>query len=235
MGLFSDYLEECRDRCAAGDIDPCLIISTKNGYGNYNKIYKQLEEYSQTDLGNEQRMQLQKQLIQNSAELEKLKASYLISEKAVYEVLNTKPPKSILIRDILEALKWQLHQCYLQICELRKKIDQKLGRQKIPTLPLPSESSIRQNVLERLINSVLMHMSNGVITNTSECRKVIKDCAGLIRCLEQEDYSWNDKDVFSYYLEKQFKIKKGQHRCMNCGALLHEDIPYCLNCYERNL
>ena len=70
MGLFSDYLEECRDRCAAGDIDPCLIISTKNGYGNYNKVYKQLEEYSQTDLGKEQRMQLQKQLIQNSAELE---------------------------------------------------------------------------------------------------------------------------------------------------------------------
>ena len=50
-----------------------------------------------------------------------------------------------------------------------------------------------------------MHMSNGVITNTSECRKVIKDCAGLIRCLEQEDYSWNDKDLISYYLEKQFK------------------------------
>ena len=235
MGLFSDYLEECRDRCTAGDIDPCLIISQKNGYGNYKKAYQRLAEYSKKDITDEQRMCLRIELIQESAKLEKLKSGYLISEKAIYELLNTKTPKSILMQDILDTLKSQIHQSYLQICELRKGIDQKIGNSSIPVLLMPSEHVIRCSLLERLINSVLIYMNNGVIVNTGECRKVIKDCANLIRCMEQESYSWNDKKIFSYYLEKHFAIKKGQHRCVNCGTLLYEDIPYCLNCYERNL
>lgn len=235
MGLFSDYLEECRDRCAAGDIDPCLILSIKHGYGNYRKAYRKLEEYSKLGVGDEERNKLQIELIQNSAELEKIKSGYLISEKAIYEILNAKFLQSELIQDILDALKRQIHQSYLQICGLRRDIDKKIGKYEIPILSIPTENVIRCNLLKNLINSVLKHMSNGVITETGECRKVIKDCAGLIRCLEQEKYFWSDKEIFSYYLETCFEVKKSQCRCTNCGMFLYDDIPYCLNCYERNL
>ena len=75
---------------------------------------------------------------------------------------------------------------------------------------------------------------SSVVLDTSEFRKVTCDFAEIIRCFEQEQYNQPDKKVVRYHLERDFQMKNSHFKCMNCGEPLLEDIPYCLNCYERN-
>ena len=67
--------------------------------------------------------------------------------------------------------------------------------------------------------------------DTSIFRKVISDCALLIRVLEDELYHQSDKKVVENYMVRRLSITKGTARCPSCRELLYSGIPYCLNCY----
>jgi len=237
MGLFSDYLEENRDRVGSGEIDPCLILSSNYGFNNYDTVYGSLDKYVEYANNIKAQNEIGKELINNLPELEKIKAEYLVASKIMLKCLNNLDLQTELVSDILETLEKQLDQAYKQICKLRKDIDNKIkiGSREIAVLPLEPESSIQKRLLKQIMNCILVHMSNGVIINTSECRRVINDASNIIRSLLMENYAWPNKKVFAYYLEKQFQAKKGKTRCKNCGELLYREIPYCINCFERNL
>ena len=60
MGLISDYLEQCRDRSKAGDLDPCMIIggSFRGKLSSYHEIYRTLTAYSNSnDAANDKKQQ----------------------------------------------------------------------------------------------------------------------------------------------------------------------------------
>ena len=67
--------------------------------------------------------------------------------------------------------------------------------------------------------------------DTSIFRKVVADCAALIRVLEDEPYHLPDKNVVQNYMVRRFDLVKGTVCCPNCKEFLYVDIPYCLNCY----
>ena len=71
MGLISDYLEQCRDRSNAGDLDPCMIIggSFRGKLSSYHEIYRTLTAYSNSS-DDEQKKLLHQQLTERSSELE---------------------------------------------------------------------------------------------------------------------------------------------------------------------
>ena len=90
MGLISDYLEQCRDRSKAGDLDPCMIIggSFRGKLSSYHEIYRTLTAYSNSN-DDEQKKLLHQQLTERSSELETIKSGYLLGEKVVLSVSNS--------------------------------------------------------------------------------------------------------------------------------------------------
>lgn len=236
MGLISDYLEQCRDRSRAGDLDPCMIISAsfRNSVRSYHEITHTLITYSKSADDNQKKM-LRQQLLDRSAELETIKSGYLLGEKIVLSVWNTGNLHSSLMIDTVKLLLTELRNSYQAICELRQKINRQIGEAIVVHFEPPIEYDIRKNMLKLIGSSMCTYLRDfSVIMDTSEFRKVISDFAEIIRCFEQEQYNQQDKKVVRYYLEKDYAIRNSQHKCVNCGAFLLEDIPYCLNCYERN-
>ena len=236
MGLISDYLEQCRDRSKAGDLDPCMIIgsSFRGKLCSYPEIYRTLTAYS-TSSNDEQKQLLRQQLTERSSELETIKSGYLLGEKVVLSASNPGKLQSSLIVDTVKLLLAELRKSYQAICDLRQKINHQLGETIIVQFEPAVESDIRKNMLKMIGSSIVAYLHDtSVILDTSEFRKVIYDFAEIIRCFEQEQYNQPEKKIVRYYLEKDFKMKNGHLKCVNCGNPLLEDIPYCLNCYERN-
>ena len=163
-----------------------------------------------------------------------MKSGYLIAEKSILEIINRNKLQSTYMKDILNALQHQLQGAYRAICKLRLEIDQKVGLKLTTKIEPENEESIRNGLLERLLKTALLHMEQGVFTSTSSFRKVVADCAEIIRCLQREEYIQRDKAVLNYYLVEKMGIKQGHHVCKNCGKALLMNVPYCLNCYERN-
>ena len=137
--------------------------------------------------------------------------------------------------DTVKLLLAELRKSYQAICDLRQKINQQLGEAIVIQFEPPLESDIRKNMMKMIGSSIVAYLQDAsVILDTSEFRKVVYDFAEIIRCFEQEQYNQPEKKIVRYHLEKDFKMKNGHFKCVNCGSLLLEDIPYCLNCYERN-
>ncbi len=236
MGLYSDYLEQCRSRISSGEIDPCMIMrASRCESNNYNNYYKKLQRFKNINTSQQEKLVIRQEVIEKSLELEQIKVGYLLTEKIILQIENKNLLCSQLIKDIIGVYKEQIHKGYQAICDLRQEIDRHVGKVYISAIKLENEERIRKDILERLINSIILYMNEGVIAETSSCRKVVNDCAELIRYMEQEQYSMANKEVVMYYLEKTFKLRKSQHRCVNCHESLYEEVPYCLNCYERNL
>lgn len=236
MGLVSDYLEQCRDRSRTGDLDPCMIIggSFRGKFSSYHEIYRTLTAYSNSN-NDEQKKLLHRQLSERSSELETFKSGYLLGEKVVLSVWNSGKLQSLLMVDTVKLLLTELRKSYQAICDLRQKINHQMGESIVVRFEPPFESIIRKNLMKMIGSSMIAYLQDpSVILDTSEFRKVIYDFAEIIRCFEQEQYNQPDKKIARYYLEKDFKMKNGHLKCVNCGDLLMEDIPYCLNCYERN-
>lgn len=236
MGLFSDYLEELRSRSAVGDLDPCMIISSniRNKFKSYYEIRRTLEDYSNNKVY-EEKCRLKKSLIEQSSELEAIKIGYLLGEKIVLSIWNRGNLRSDLMIDTVQLLLSELQKSYHAICDLRLEINKRLGETAAVQFEVPSEKAIRKNMLNLIGSSIVSYLKDdSVILDTSTFRKVVFDFAEIIRCFKREQYNQPDKKVVHYHLEKEFHLNLGQHRCGNCGSVLLKDIPYCLNCYERN-
>ena len=70
--------------------------------------------------------------------------------------------------------------------------------------------------------------------DTSSFRKVVADMASVVRYFQDDIIVRQDKKIVYDFLQNQLGIVKSHHQCQNCGELLLKNIPYCLNCYERN-
>lgn len=236
MGLISDYLEQCRDRSRAGYLDPCMIIGSnfRSKFSSCHEISSTLIAYSDCN-NHEQKELLRQQLTEQSSELETIKSGYLLGEKVVLSVWNPGKLQSPLMVDTVKLLLAELRKSYQAICDLRQKINHQLGESIVVQFEPPFESDIRKNMMKMIGSSIVAYLQDSlVILDTSEFRKVICDFAEIIRCFEQEQYNQPDKKIVCYHLEKDYKMKNGHFKCANCGNLLMENIPYCLNCYERN-
>lgn len=236
MGLFSDILEANRERGYGGYIDPCMIMgslcSNNKRFADYRT---ELNRYKESELDTAQKTKMRQEFLTRSSELEKLKAGYLIAEKAVLEIKNRGRIQSVYMKDMLDTLQFQLRNAYRAICQLRSEIDQKFKFEKVPEFQPDCEEAIRLDILNKLINTTLYHMEDGLFVDTSTFRKVVSDCAEIIRCMKNEEYGISDKSVFSYYLMETVGLKATQHKCCNCGKPLLNNTVYCLNCYERNM
>lgn len=235
MGLFSDYLEECRDRVKIGGLDPCMIISGcfEKQVGFYQSIYHKLRTYSNSD--DKKKQLIHQQLVKQSSELETIKSGYLLGEKIVLRIWNSGKLQSSLITDTVKLLLSEFRTSYYAICDLCQDINCQLDKKAIPRFNPPPESEVRKNLIGMLSSSIVAYLQDfSVLLDTSEFRKVVHDFALIIQFFEQEQYNQPEKKIVCYYLEKNFGIKNSRFKCTNCGSYLLEDIPYCLNCYERN-
>lgn len=232
MGLISDYLEQCRDRSKAGDLDPCMIISDsfRGKRSSYHEIYRTLTAYSNSS-NDEQKKLLHQQLTERSSELETIKSGYLLGEKIVLSAWNSGKLQSNLMVDTVKLLLSELRKSYQAICNLRQKINHQLGEAIVIQFEPPLESDIRKNMMRMISSSIVAYLQDAsVVLDTSEFRKVVYDLAEIARFFEQEQYNQPEKKIVRYHLERDFKMKNGHFKCVNCGSLLLEDIPYCLNC-----
>lgn len=233
MGLISDYLEDNRERGNYGSVDPCMIM----GYDmfpkkNYSSINRDLTRYDTAD--EDQKKALAEKLIRQIAELEQLKLSYLLADKIILEIINQRHLQSTLVKDTLQTVDEQIQTNYQSICGIIAEIDKKLKHPHRAEPKAAVETQIRKQMLELIMGGILQYLRDGLILDTSGFRKVVDDCAELIRSLEQENYNTANKKIVQYYIEKHYDIKGGHTVCRNCGSPMKIDIPYCLNCYERN-
>lgn len=238
MGLFSDILEANRERSYGGYIDPCMIMSS---LGTDNKRFEdyraELNRYKGPKADGVFKEKTHRDFLQRYAELEELKAGYLIAEKAVLEIVNRGKIRSDYMKDMLDTLQLQLNNAYKAICQLCSEIDQKFKFKEISEFhsDIHSDDEIRMDILNKLINTTLHHMEEGLFVDTGTFRKVVSDCAEVIRCMKNENYRTSDKSVFSYYLTETVGLTASRHKCCNCGKALLNNMMYCLNCYERNV
>ena len=235
MGLFADILESNREREYSGYIDPCAIMwSFQDSQHSFEDYREKLNQYEPGQLSSSQLMQMREMLQEKSFELERLKAGYLIAEKSILEIINRRRLQSSYMLDMLNALQHQMQDAYRGICKLIMEIDQKVGSKSDTPIELENEDSIRVELLNRLIKTIVLHMEKGIFQDTSSFRKVVSDCAELIRYLKNEEYLQSDKMILNYYLSEDMGLKTGHHICKNCRKPLLSNVPYCLNCYERN-
>ena len=128
MGLFSDTLEENRNRSEMEWIDPCMIISSSLYYYNkYTDFEKEFRRYKSTAIDENEKARIKQEFMKKSVELEKLKAGYLVTEKLIYEIFSRVKIKSVYMDDLLSTLLNQLNDAYSSICLLRTEIDKQFA------------------------------------------------------------------------------------------------------------
>ena len=236
MGLYSDYLEANRNRESLGYIDPCLIVWAQGQGADYNikKYRAALERYDPASIDENRKVHMHEEFLKKSIELERLKSGYLIAEKNILEIINRDKLQSTYMRDMVNVLQDQLQRAYRSICRLRSDIDKKVKLKIVSGINPKDEDSIRSDILERLIKSTIFSMEKGAFQDASIFKIIVSDCAEIIRCLEEEDYNQSNKMILKYYLIENIGLREGHFICKNCGCPLLADIPFCLNCYERN-
>lgn len=148
MGLFSDVLEANRDRGYGGYIDPCMIMcSLETNNQQFADYLVELNRYTESEPDDTIKEGMRQAFLRRSADIEKLKAGYLIAEKAVLEINNRGKIQSDYMNDMLDTLQFQLRNAYRSICQLRFEIDQKFNFQKIPDFQADQEDNIRMDIL----------------------------------------------------------------------------------------
>ena len=226
LGLFSDYLEACRDNLCENEIDPCLFIGSSvltiyHSYSFTNEVKK--ENHIDT-----------KKIEKRLDDLERFKANYLIAERILLKYKNMTDVTSALVKDVLIFIDEQLHQSYIGVCEIINELRHHLSSHITGTIIPDTEERIISDLLDSIMNGILFCLKNGSAIDTSECRKVVNDAAHLICFFTKENFSFSRKQIFQYYLENVLSIPKSQCLCCNCHNTLFWKIPYCFNCYERN-
>ena len=238
MGIISDYLELCRCN-EVNLLDPCMIID--NHYISKKKYYNDVQDVLMLYKDNTSTIEqetLKNQLVTQLAKLEMLKCNYLIGEKNALYIYNSKKLQSHVVINIIQLLCTELEKSYKAICELQQQINNELHVKKNNFTNLEITATLEEKVqrdMLRLINScVINNIETNTVIDTSMFRKIIMDCAFLIKHFEKEYYNQPSKKIVRYYWEKKFELYNSNHRCLNCHQPLLEGIRYCLNCYERN-
>lgn len=235
MGLFSDILEECRNR--AVDYDPCLF---PRGMLFYPVAHRQnvktiLAEYHTESIRHNNNETLRKKLIEQAQALESMKCTYLLSEKILLGLLNSERFKSDLTITKLNRLQRDLQKSYKTICDTISEIHREIG--KFDTqIESPDECAVKNELFDLVVHSFVYSIKNSdhAPFDTSSFRKIVSDMAHIIRHFQREITEPQDKKVVYDFLENQLGVAKSHHQCQNCGKFLLKNIPYCLNCYERN-
>lgn len=233
MGLFSDTLEECRNRLFAGDIDPCLIIDrSRQGLRTVAEI--------QNSLGQDPSGPSFEELSARLAELETIITGYLLGEKIVFALDNQKILRSSLVTNTLHLLASSLERSYHAVCEakdflIRSQKEGSFPNIRVHSLPL-SEDKTKERVLKLLISNVFYNLQNPqtAAMDTSIFRKVVLDLSELIQRLDDSEDHRPAKAIVHDYLKREYHLKQSRQTCSNCRTALLENLPYCLNCYERN-
>lgn len=236
MGLIADYLEQCRSRCNAGDLDPCMIINKnfKARLRSYHEIDRTLTAYS-SGSSLKTKSVLEQRLIEQASELEAIKTGYLLGEKNILAIYNSGVLHSQLMIDTLRLVLSELQKSYRAICDMRNIINRKIGKYNVVHFEAPSELDICNGVLNMISSSVLYYLEASSCTmDTNEFRMVVLDLAEIIQRLEHVRYNQVPKAVVRNYLKRHFGLSVGYLKCSNCGKPLLNHFPYCLNCYERN-
>ena len=232
MGLIADYVEANRERACNGDIDPCMIVNPNHALRfRYASLHDTIREFSKPDNDKQRRKSLEAELRKRACELDTIKAHYILSEKAILEVMNSCQLESAMMFESLKELCVQMRQAYSSVCEVLRKIKEQLKDNYKYQAPEVDEGALRLRLLDLLLNGIVGFMNNDKTMDTSLFRKVVADCAALIRVLEDEPYHLPDKNVVQNYMVRRFSLVKGKVRCPNCKELLYAEIPYCLNCY----
>lgn len=232
MGLIADYVEANRERAFNGDVDPCMIVNPNHAFRfHYASLHETIREYCRLDNDVMRRKNLESELRNRAAELDVVKAHYILCEKAILEVLNRCRLESSMMVESLEELCSQMRQAYRSVCDVLQELNNKLnGDYKYQSSEI-DEGNVRLRLLDLLLNGIVEFMNNDKTMDTSIFRKVVSDCAALIRVLEDEPYHLPDKYVVQNYMMRRFALVKGTVRCPNCKELLYSDVPYCLNCF----
>ena len=234
MGLIADYVEANRERALMGDIDPCMIVNPHHVFRfRYPRLRETMREYSSADKDAKHRKELEDVLRKHAAELDTIRAHYILSEKAILEVLNGCHLESPMMEDSLKELCSQMREAYQSVCDILQELNRKLKGKYQYQAPDVNEGAVRLRLLDLLLNGFVGFTNNDTTMDTRIFRKVIADCASLIRVMENESYHQSDKMAVQNYVVRHFALAKGKVRCPNCGEFLYTDIPYCLNCYTN--
>ena len=235
MGLFSDILEECRNQ--AVDYDPCLFPTGMLFYPTERrqKVKNILAEYHTESFLHNNNEALRKKLIEQAQALENMKCTYLLSEKILLGLLNSEKFKSDLTTSKLRRLQQDLQKSYKTVCDTISEIHQELGQFDV-RIDAPDECEVKDKLFDLVMRSFVYSIRNSdnAPFDTSSFRKIVSDMAYIIRYFQKEITELQDKKVVCDFLENQLGIVKSHHQCQNCGKQLLKNIPYCLNCYERN-
>jgi len=234
MGLFADYLEECRERMEAGDIDPCMILSKKRipNY-RYAHIRHALDAYS--GAAEEQaRHSFALALEAHWHELDEAQQQYIACEKFILSILANNNWLSSFVYDDLQELRDQLYETQRCIGEAAAGIRKRLNKPSIISADLPHNKDACENLIHLMLSSAIESLKNGAPMDVPMFRNVVKDLAVLVGQQSGCKSASTAKGMVGAYIEEQLHARVGKHVCENCGQLLYNDIPYCLNCYERN-
>lgn len=232
MGLIADYVEANRERAFSGDIDPCMIVNPDHALRfRYTSLHETIHEYCRPDNDAQRLKVLETELRRRTVELDMVKAHYILSEKAILDVLNNCQLESVMIVESLKELCSQMREAYRSVCDVLQELNERLKGSYKYQAPDIDEGAVRLRLLDLLLNDIVGFMNNDKTMDTSIFRKVVADCASLIRVLEDEPYHQPDKNVVQNYMVRRFTLVKGAVCCPNCKEFLYSDIPYCLNCY----
>ncbi len=231
MGILSDTLEANRDNTPPEAIDPTMFSSISRSF----YYLPDLDTYKEPETVKTAKENMRMSFLQERTAFERLKAEYLIGEEIVRNLIDRKIIQSAFMNNKLEILRSQLSDAYNIVCQLCDEITDVSDSEKTFE-PLPTcEENIRKDILDRLIKTTFRPMKKGKLGDHSKFRKVVSDCAELIRYLTSEYHGdKEDKHVFHLYLTKKLGYKVSNYcKCNNCGELLLDDIAYCLNCYQN--
>lgn len=238
MGIYSDYLEKLKENPNYKAIDVENLLSSNCRVATYRAIQERFyeEKVKKEAAAKSRERYVDKGLIDNYRELEALLSIYTLEDKTVCDILNHKVVGTVWVSDILRVFQESSNEARAQVNKLYNEVRTQLGKVAIAkNIYVACEGEVRRQLLRQFIDSVLRKMKNGSALDTSQCRQIIKDSANLIRYLKDERYAWADVKVFTNYIEGQLGAARGAGSCKNCRERLYKNIPYCTNCYERNV
>lgn len=238
MGIYSDYLEKIKENPDYRPIDVENLLSSNYRVATYKVIQEKIDEEKVKKKAAAKRKEkyIDKGLVDSYRELQALLSIYNLEDKIACDILNHKVVSTAWVWDMIRLCQENSNEGRRQVNELCDEIRQQLGKNAVPQINYAvSEVEVRSQLLKQLVDSVLRKLQNGSALDTSQFRNIIKDCAELIRYLQNERYAWADVKVFNDYIERQLGASRGSKSCSNCRGKLYKNIPYCTRCYERNV
>lgn len=238
MGIYSDYLEKIKENPDYRPIDVENILSSNYRVATYKSIQEKVneEKIKKEAAAKRKEKYIDKNLLDNYRELQALLSIYNLDDKTACDILNHDIVRNAWVLDIVRLCQENSNDGRRQVNKLCDEIRQQLCKNAMPKITyVVSEGEVRRQLLRRIVISVVALMRGGDMVEVSQCRQIIRDCAHLICYLQNMNCVVADKKIFADYIEKQLGMEKSSFICQNCHEVLYKSIPYCINCYERNV